>query len=99
METWPRPSLLLQLFSSHSSVSQHAATVLLHHPCTPPQERAFLSLLARSCLQRYVLTSHPQLRRHTVRPKPLRSGSLSHRIIPSGFSGSSLELITVISGI
>eukprot|EP00066_Takifugu_rubripes_P017246 XP_011606512.1 PREDICTED: tumor protein p53-inducible protein 13 [Takifugu rubripes] len=43
----------------------HAATVLLHHPCAPFRERLVLSVLARSCLTHYVLTSHPKLRRHT----------------------------------
>lgn len=42
----------------------HAATVLLFHPCAPPHERLLLSVLARSCLSDYIITPHPQLRKH-----------------------------------
>lgn len=42
----------------------HAATVLLFHPCAPPSERLLLSVLARSCLSDYIITLHPQLRKH-----------------------------------
>uniref|UniRef100_A0AAQ4NRK6 Tumor protein p53-inducible protein 13 n=1 Tax=Gasterosteus aculeatus aculeatus TaxID=481459 RepID=A0AAQ4NRK6_GASAC len=40
------------------------ATVLLYHPCAPLQERLLLSVLARSCLSHYVVTSHPHLEEH-----------------------------------
>lgn len=64
-------------FSVLPCVSQHAATVFLHHPCAPLHERMLLSILARSCLTHYILTSHPQLKQHTVRqtlPLLLTSG-------------------------
>ncbi|KAM8902791.1 uncharacterized protein tp53i13 [Spinachia spinachia] len=40
------------------------ATVLLYHPCVPLHERLLLSVLARSCLPHYVVTSHPHLGEH-----------------------------------
>ncbi|KAM9853037.1 uncharacterized protein tp53i13 [Aulostomus maculatus] len=43
----------------------HGATVLLYHPCAPLSERLLLSVLVRSCLPDYIMTPHPQLRRHT----------------------------------
>ncbi|XP_063350271.1 uncharacterized protein tp53i13 [Pelmatolapia mariae] len=43
---------------------QHGAAVLLYHPCAPPRERQILSDLARSCLQSYIMTPHPQLSKH-----------------------------------
>lgn len=49
-------------------VDQRGATVLLYHPCAPLQERLLLSVLARSCLSHYVVTSHPHLEEHMVRP-------------------------------
>ncbi|KAF1393776.1 hypothetical protein PFLUV_G00019560 [Perca fluviatilis] len=39
----------------------HGAPVLLYHPCAPLHERLLLSVLARSCLPDYIITSHPQL--------------------------------------
>ncbi|XP_054456728.1 uncharacterized protein tp53i13 [Anoplopoma fimbria] len=42
----------------------HGATVLLYHPCAPLHERLLLSVLARSCLPDYIMTSHPQLSEH-----------------------------------
>lgn len=42
----------------------HGATVLLYHPCAPLHERLLLSVLARSCLPDYIITSHPQLNEH-----------------------------------
>ncbi|XP_033488193.1 uncharacterized protein tp53i13 isoform X1 [Epinephelus lanceolatus] len=42
----------------------HGATVLLYHPCAPRHERLLLSVLARSCLPGYIITSHPQLNEH-----------------------------------
>lgn len=67
----------MSYFSVLLCVSQHAATVLLHHPCIASRERVFLSVLARSCLTHYILTSHPLLARHRVRkilPLLLMSG-------------------------
>ncbi|XP_039985847.1 tumor protein p53-inducible protein 13 isoform X2 [Xiphias gladius] len=43
---------------------RHGATVLLHHPCAPLNERLLLSVLARSCLSDYIITPHPQLSKH-----------------------------------
>uniref|UniRef100_A0A8C3G6H9 Tumor protein p53-inducible protein 13 n=2 Tax=Cyclopterus lumpus TaxID=8103 RepID=A0A8C3G6H9_CYCLU len=43
----------------------HGATVLLYHPCAPLRERLLLSVLARSCLPDYIVTSHPRLSEHT----------------------------------
>ncbi|XP_032365786.1 uncharacterized protein tp53i13 [Etheostoma spectabile] len=40
------------------------APVLLYHPCAPLHERLLLSVLARSCLPDYIITSHPQLNEH-----------------------------------
>ena len=48
-------------------IFQHAATVLLYHPCAPLHERLLLSGLARSCLLDYIITPHLQLSNHTVR--------------------------------
>ncbi|XP_037314228.2 tumor protein p53-inducible protein 13 [Pungitius pungitius] len=42
----------------------HGATVLLYHPCVPLHERLLLSVLARSCLPRHVVSSHPHLQEH-----------------------------------
>lgn len=42
----------------------HGTTVLLYHPCAPLHERLLLSVLARSCLPSYIITSHPQLSEH-----------------------------------
>ncbi|XP_031150810.1 tumor protein p53-inducible protein 13 isoform X2 [Sander lucioperca] len=42
----------------------HGAPVLLYHPCAPLHERLLLSVLARSCLPDYIITSHPQLNEH-----------------------------------
>ncbi|XP_042342591.1 uncharacterized protein tp53i13 [Plectropomus leopardus] len=42
----------------------HGATVLLYHPCTPLHERLLLSVLARSCLPDFIMSSHPQLNEH-----------------------------------
>ncbi|XP_029301415.1 uncharacterized protein tp53i13 isoform X2 [Cottoperca gobio] len=42
----------------------HGATVLLYHPCAPHHERLLLSVLARSCLPDYIITSNPQLSEH-----------------------------------
>lgn len=58
---------ILSLVSVLLCLSQHAAVVLLHHPCVPARERMFLSVLARSCLTHYILTSHPQLQQQWVR--------------------------------
>ncbi|XP_034557530.1 tumor protein p53-inducible protein 13 [Notolabrus celidotus] len=43
----------------------HAAIVLLYHPCAPLRERLLLSALARSCLPDYIITPHKQLNTHT----------------------------------
>ncbi|XP_026168634.1 uncharacterized protein tp53i13 [Mastacembelus armatus] len=42
----------------------HGVIVLLYHPCAPVHERLYLSVLARSCLPEYIITSHPQLSKH-----------------------------------
>ncbi|KAI3353898.1 hypothetical protein L3Q82_005106 [Scortum barcoo] len=43
----------------------NGAIVMLYHPCAPLHERLLLSALARSCLQRFIITPHPQLNKHT----------------------------------
>ncbi|XP_077421122.1 tumor protein p53-inducible protein 13 isoform X2 [Vanacampus margaritifer] len=39
----------------------HGAAVLLYHPCAAFNERQLVSILARSCLDDYIVTPHPQL--------------------------------------
>lgn len=54
----------------------HGATVLLYHPCSPLRERLLLSVLARSCLPDYIMTSHPQLNKH----RPIALVSWGHTL-------------------
>ncbi|KAK5929162.1 hypothetical protein CgunFtcFv8_010417 [Champsocephalus gunnari] len=54
----------------------HGATVLLYHPCCPLRERLLLSVLARSCLPDYIMTSHPQLNTH----RPIALVSWGHTL-------------------
>nr|XP_020441687.1 tumor protein p53-inducible protein 13 [Monopterus albus] len=61
----------------------HGVPVLLYHPCAPLQEHLSLSVLARSCLPDYIITSHPQLSKHM----PIAAVSWGH----------TLELATVAS--